>query len=382
MPSRIEPDWLTAKNILCVRLDTLGDVVMTSPAIRALKQSLNGRITLLTSSRGKAAAELFPEIDEILVYDAPWMKATPERDTSTPDLNLIAQLQKRAFDAAVIFTVFSQNPLAAAFMCYLAEIPLRLAYCRENPYQLLTHWVPEPDELPHLRHEVRRHLDLVEHIGCKITDERIRIPVPAAALATARRKLTETGVDLDRPWVVIHPGASAPSRRYRPEGFAAVAQHLASAAGMQVIFTGSEAETQLIESIRSAMQAPSFSLAGQLNLVELTAVLKLAPLLISNNTGPVHLAAGTGTPVVDIYALTNPQHTPWQVPTRVVTHEVPCKNCFKSICPEGHHNCLRLIRPEEIVTAVFQLLQETAEDALLRDPTGEDTRGPITLELR
>jgi ADP-heptose:LPS heptosyltransferase len=109
------------------------------------------------------------------------------------------------------------------------------------------------------------------------------------------------------------------------------------------------------------MAAPSFSLVDQLNLAEMAALLALAPVLISNNTGPVHMAAALGTPTIDIYALTNPQHTPWAVPHRVLSHDVPCKYCYKSICPEGHHNCLRLITPAEVVSATLELFNETAQ---------------------
>jgi len=93
-----------------------------------------------------------------------------------------------------------------------------------------------------------------------------------------------------------------------------------------------------------------------LNLAELAALLKRAPLLISNNTGPVHVASAVGTPVVDLYALTNPQHTPWGVPCRVLSHDVPCRNCFKSICPEGHNDCLRKVPPADVVRAALELL--------------------------
>jgi ADP-heptose:LPS heptosyltransferase len=83
-----------------------------------------------------------------------------------------------------------------------------------------------------------------------------------------------------------------------------------------------------------------------------------APLLITNNTGPAHIAAAVGTPVVDLYALTNPQHTPWGVPSRVLNQSVPCKNCFKSICPEQHQHCLSLVKPEQVVSAALELLEE------------------------
>jgi ADP-heptose:LPS heptosyltransferase len=108
------------------------------------------------------------------------------------------------------------------------------------------------------------------------------------------------------------------------------------------------------------MQADSFSLAGRLDLRGLSALISLAPLLVASNTGPVHIAAGVRTPVVDLYALTNPQHVPWMVPHRLVFHDVPCKFCYKSSCPLGHHNCLRLVPPEAVVEAALDLLSETA----------------------
>jgi ADP-heptose:LPS heptosyltransferase len=125
---------------------------------------------------------------------------------------------------------------------------------------------------------------------------------------------------------------------------------------VQVVFTGTAPERELVETIRQQMLAPSFSLVDRLNLIELAALLKLAPVLISNNTGPVHIAAAVGTPVVDLYALTNLQHTPWGVPNRVLFHDVPCRLCYKSICPEGHHHCLRLVEPQAVVQAALELM--------------------------
>jgi len=84
-----------------------------------------------------------------------------------------------------------------------------------------------------------------------------------------------------------------------------------------------------------------------------------AQALVSNNSGPVHLAAAVGTPVVDLYALTNPQHTPWQVPARVLNRDVPCRNCLKSTCPQGHHDCLLGVPATEVTAATVQLLQQT-----------------------
>lgn len=351
--------WENARRILCVRLDTLGDVLMTTPAFRAIKQALPGsQITLLTSPAGAAPAPYIPEVDAALVYEAPWMKSTPFRAGSRYDSAVIQALRGK-FDAAVIFTVFSQNPLPAAMLCYMADIPLRLAHCRENPYHLLSHWVKEIEPEQTVRHEVQRQLDLVASVGFHPLEERLSFRVPEADTVCAREKLEVEGVDPCRPWVVIHPGVSAPSRQYDPMSFATAAGRLVNEDGLQIVFTGAHDEIDLVEQIRAAMNAPSVSLAGKLGLGELGGVIEQARLLVANNTGPVHIAAAVGTPVVDLYALTNPQHTPWGVPNRVLFHDVPCKFCYKSICPEGHHNCLRLVSPDQVVDAARALLAET-----------------------
>ena len=345
----LQERWQQAKKILCIRLDAIGDVLMTTPAIRALKQTGDRQITLLTSASGAAIASLVPEIDRVITYDPPWMKATAPRLNSQPELAMVEMLREGAFDAAVIFTVFSQNPLPSALLCYLADIPLRLAHCHENPYQLLTNWVLDPEPSSGIRHEVRRQLDLVASIGCHIDDERLSLRVSDNHYQQFNH-LQTLGIDVEKPWLVIHPGATALSRRYPADGFAAVARRLVLEANCQIVFTGTEPERSLVESIQAAMGVESFSLVGALTLAEMAGLLAIAPLLIANNTGPVHMAAAVGTPVVDLYALTNPQHTPWAVPHRVLFHDVPCKFCYKSICPEGHHHCLQLVTPD----AVFQ----------------------------
>ncbi len=355
-PEKPIDDWTDARRLLCVRLDCLGDVLMTTPAMSALKASGNRHLTLLASSSGAAIAPLLPMIDNTIIYDAPWMKATSLRADGAFDRFMIDRIRRLYFDAAVIFTVYSQNPLPAALFCHLADIPLRLAHARENPYQLLTHWVPEPEPHQFVRHEVQRQLDLVGSIGARTEDARLQIRIPPAISDAALDCLTEAGLDLARPWLVIHPGASAPSRRYPAECFAAAARQLNRAHGYQLVFTGSASEEALVDSIIEAAAAPAISLAGQTDLEMLAAILSHAPLLISNNTGPVHLAAAVGTPVVDLYALTNLQHAPWQVRHELLFHDVPCKNCYKSVCPEEHHNCLRLVPPEAVVAAALRLL--------------------------
>jgi lipopolysaccharide heptosyltransferase II len=292
-----------------------------------------------------------------MVYESPWMKATPPRADARAEWQMIERLRGGRFDAAIIFSVFSQNPLPAAMLCYLAAIPLRLAHCHENPYQLLTDWVADDEPHKQVRHEVRRQLDLVAAIDCHPRDERLTLSFPNTAVRKVRSLLAARGLAGERRWLVMHPGASAASRRYPAEFFAAAAAELISEHGFQVVLTGTATEQGLVEAVGAGCGRHAISLAGQLRLGELAALLAVAPLLVANNTGPVHVAAAVGTPVVDLYALTNPQHTPWMVPHRVLYRDVQCKYCFKSVCPMEHHRCLRGVPPQAVVSAVLDLYQ-------------------------
>jgi lipopolysaccharide heptosyltransferase II len=358
------PGWNEARHMLCVRLDAAGDVLMSEPALRALASSVPGRrLTLLTSRSGREAGRLIPFLDEILVYDAPWMKSAPAAASSAADRAVLDHIRARRFDAAVIFTVYTQSPLPAALFCHLADIPLRAAHCRENPYHLLTEWVRESEPDVRRRHEVRRQLDLVAAVGSRVEDDRLSIAIGAAAFRTVERLLS-TVIDPTKRWIVMHPGASAASRRYPVDSFAAAAAQLVRGFRCQIVWTGSREEIGLIDEVQHAMAERSCSLAGRLSFEELAALIARAPLLVSNNTSAVHLASAVSTPVVDLYALTNPQHTPWRVPSRVLFEDVPCRFCYKSVCPEGHHRCLAGVPPEAVVAAVIDLFEQSAHTPL------------------
>lgn len=349
-------EWDHADNILCIRLDALGDVLMCTPAMRAIKQSRPGRqLTLLSSASGAAAAPYIGELDEVISYPAPWVQASPAPGHAN-DAAMIALLAARRFDGAVIFTSYSQSALPAALLCRLAGIPARLAHCRENPYQLLSHWVAEPEPEQQVRHEVQRQLDLVASVGWRAASARLSFSVPPADVCHVRSCLARHGIAPGQPFVLLHPGAGAASRRYPAALWAQVMQALAQRCGWPLVLTGAADEAALVDEIRAAAGVHAVTLAGELDLGQLGAAIELASVVVANNAGPAHLAAAIGTPLVDLYALTNPQHTPWQVDSRLLFHDVPCRFCYKSTCPQGHNDCLAKVTPHQVVEAVRSLM--------------------------
>jgi lipopolysaccharide heptosyltransferase II len=349
------------KRVLCLRLDNLGDVLMTTPALHALRAGGKRHLTLLASTAGAALAPLLPDIDEVIIHDAPWVGNTAPHAPRN-ELLLRDQLSAGQFDAAVIFTVYSQNPLPAAMLCYLAGIPRRLAYCRENPYALLSDWLRETEPMQQVRHEVDRQLDLVGHVGAVTGDTHMRLQVPDDAHRVLGEILLGAGADPRQPWVVLHAGATAPSRRYPIERFAQAAASFIAELDCQLMLTGTTGEQALLQAfigeigrIAPACLPQIFDLSGRLGLAEFAALVQDARVLVSNNSGPAHIAAALGTPVVDLYALTNPQHTPWRTPHRLLYADVPCRWCYKSICPEGHHACLNGVAAAQVASATVAL---------------------------
>ena len=162
--SLTDESWQSARNVLLVRLDNLGDVLLTTPAFHAVHAALpHAKLTLLASSIGAQCAALNPDLDDAIVYSAPWMdpwRTLPQ--DSEREQRMIALLKERHFDAAIIFTSYRESSLPAAYMCYLADIPLRLAASTDGSGSLLTTRHKYPDDIIH---EVEHNLDLVRVLG-------------------------------------------------------------------------------------------------------------------------------------------------------------------------------------------------------------------------
>ncbi|MGA0609304.1 glycosyltransferase family 9 protein [Caldimonas sp. KR1-144] len=346
-------EWRSATRILAVRLDSIGDVVMTTPALAALHDA-PGRpsVTLLTSPAGAALAPLLPMVDAVIAHRAPWVSGACFDD----DDALIERLRARRFDAAVIFTVSTQSALPASLVCRMAGIPLRLAHSRENPYGLLTHWVRDEDRLGDaMRHEVRRQLDLVASVGFSAASERLQIDIGASDARAAAAALVAHGLAERQPYFVVHVGANAASRRYAPERFGRAAREVGARTGWRAVFTGSDDEAELVARALAHAGGDAVAITRDLALGTLAALIGGARLLIANNSAPMHLAAALGTPVVALYALTNPQHTPWRVPAAVLHRHVDCRHCLKSTCPRADHACLNGVAVEQVVDAAMNL---------------------------
>jgi lipopolysaccharide heptosyltransferase II len=375
----IDAAWQSVRKLLLIRLDNLGDVLLMTPAFHALKAALpDASLTLLTSSAGAQVGKLDPDIDEVIVYAAPWIDPWQQLPhDSAREQRMIAQLRARQFDAAVIFTSFRQSALPAAFLCYLADIPLRLAASIDGPGSLLTTRHKHPERM---MHEVERALDLVGAINVELTEQDLVIRVPNDAVQAMRNVLVQE-YGTRRPLIVVHPGCTMPARTYPWEMYAEVINLLAEQLQATIAVTGGKDERalveQIIECIRPELRTQTLALAGTLPFASFCGLIQDADLVVTNNTGPMHIAAALKTPVVALFALTNPpeQWGPWRVAHRLLYQDVPCRICYSRVCPY-QHECLRLVSPQMVVDAARAMLSETGErtmevlqESVFRAPT-------------
>jgi len=357
-------DWAALRRILVVRPDNLGDVVLSGPALRALRRAApRARLDLLAAPAGAAVAPLLPEVGEVLVASVSWQQLDPAAVPAEEDLALLDRIRAGRYDAAVLLTSFTQSPWPAAQLCRLAGVPVRVGTSKEFGGAALTHWVPSPpDEL----HQVDRALRVLARVGVPPVDGRLRLVVPDEARAAGRRVLAQHGVT--GPYAVLLPGASCSSRRYPVDRFAEVAGLLA-AAGLPVLVSGTAAESEPVS--RVAGNRPGVLAAGgELDVPALAAALAGARVVVCNNSGGAHLADAVGVPAVVLFAGTEQpeQFRPRAVPAAVLTVPTPCAPCRQLRCPYGLE-CLDLA-PERVAREALRLAGQGV-------PSGAGTRDRI-----
>jgi ADP-heptose:LPS heptosyltransferase len=355
----MESRWENCKNLLCIRADNMGDLIMTGPALRALKETLHCRITLLTSSMGAPITAYLPWVDETMVADLPWVKTSTT--VTGPEIDaLVKRIKEKQFDGAVIFTVYSQTALPSAMLAFMAGIPLRLAYSRENPYHLLTHWVSDPEPYVLIRHQVERDLHLLKSIEVFARTSKLELLRSGKQL---RDILSQKNIQLKNDWMVLHPGVSEEKRTYPKSHWIALGRQLIAQTGMQLMITGSASEKELSAEIAAGIGDGAVPLAGLLDMEGFIAVISEAPLVITVNTATAHVAAAFDIPVLVLYALTNPQHTPWTQYSQVLYFSVPARlesknEIVRYVAAEYMDKNLPFPTPSEVVEKALSMLDE------------------------
>ncbi|NKQ28508.1 glycosyltransferase family 9 protein [Streptomyces galbus] len=324
---------------LVTRLDSFGDVLLAGPAIRAVAARAD-HVTLLCGPLGAPAARLLPGVDEVLVWEAPWAGLAPPPVRRADVEGLIGSVRA---DTALVLTSFHQSPLPTALLLRLAGVARIAADSEDYPGSLLD---VRHHRAPHA-HEVDAALDLAEAAGFpRPADTRLRILPPPDTTAP-------TGAG---PYVVVHPGASVPARAWSPARCAQAVRALADA-GHRVVVTGGPGERELT---RRVAGADGVDLGGRTGAPELAGVLARADAVVTGNTGPAHLAAAVGTPVVSLFAPVVPAERwrPYGVPCVLLGDQhAPCADSRARQCPVPGHPCLESVTAHDVRLAVEKVRQ-------------------------
>jgi ADP-heptose:LPS heptosyltransferase len=332
------------RHVLVARQDSMGDVLLAGPAVRAVAAEA-GRVTLLCGPRGRAAAELLPEVDEVVVAHAGWIDAEPRRVTREVVDELVDRLVDLEIDQALVLTSFHQSPLPLALMLRIAGVPTIAAVSVDYPGSLLDIRHRVDDDI----HEVERGLSLAAALGYRLAegdDGGLRVRLDGADVP-----------DLEGRYVVVHPGASVPARAWAPERHAALVDVLIEG-GRRVVVTGDTSERPLTALVAGPRRPGVIDLGGRVDLAGLARVLGGAEVVVVGNTGPAHLAAAVGTPVVSLFSPVVPavRWRPWGVAHELLGDQgAACAGSRARVCPVAGHPCLDGVSVGEVVAAVDRL---------------------------
>jgi len=343
-------DW---QRIMVRATNWVGDAVMSLPALEAVRARFPRAEIVLVSKPW--VSEIYwhhPAVNRQIIY-----KPNSEHRGPRGFWRLVKELQAERFDAALLF----QNAFHAAWMARLARIPSRIGYAGDGRSFLLDEAI-EPPSPSACGHQVYYYLQLLFRAGVidkprPITEIRLRLT--EAEKQWAAKKLDGLGLSGPRFLIGLTPGASfGPAKRWMPERFAALADRLIGALNADVLIFGSPAERPLAEEIAQAMEHMPAIVAGETSLRELLALMSECRLIVTNDSGPMHLAAALGVPLVAIFGSTDERATgPVGARVRIVKHRVACSPCGLRECPVDFR-CLRGISVEEVFRATLELVKQ------------------------
>ncbi len=357
LPAR-RPD---RQRILLIRPDHLGDVLLTTPAIKALRAALpHAEIHALVGPWSAHVLANYPEIDAVLTLPFPGFSREPKENWRSPyeiAINTARHLRRISYNSAIILR---PDHWWGAMIAHLANIPQRIGYNVPDTAPFLTTSVNHEHE-----HAVLQSLRLVENWTGQLSPEYIvyDFPLTTVDAAYVNGYLAEWGISEDQPFFCIHPGSGTWVKHWPPENWAIVADTLIEQLDANVVFTGSEHELALVKAITAQMTQPYCIIAGETNIAQLAALYTRSRVVIGPDSGPLHLAAAVNAPTVTLYGPADPtEFGPWGPAQQhiVLASNIACRPCriidWSDDDPQ-FHPCMRDITIAQVLTAARKVVQ-------------------------
>jgi heptosyltransferase-2 len=338
------------KRILIARTDRIGDVLLSTPVIKALRDRFpQSYIAMMVSPYAKDIVAGNPYLDKVIVLDKEgkhkgWFRS----------VKLVRELKKEKFDLALILHPASRVHL----LTFLSGIPRRIGYDRKLGF-LLTDAIKHTKQLGE-KHESEYNLDLLRYLGIEAKDRSLFMPVRIDSEKWVQGFFKQEAVNETDRLLALNPAASCPSKIWPVERFAQVADRLAQKYGFKILVISSAKDYKLADNLIKHMHSAAINLAGKTSITQLAGILKRCQLFISNDSGPVHIACAVGTPVISIFArnqagLSPKRWGPVGARDRIL-HKAACIECLAHNCQKGFA-CLKAISVEDVISAADSILK-------------------------
>jgi heptosyltransferase-2 len=345
------------RKVLLLQTSFLGDTVLTLPLIDEIRRRFpSSHLAVLCNPIGRELLQDHPAIDELIVDDK------KHGDKGFSGLRRKAELLKqKSFTIALT----PHKSLRTALLLWLAAIPCRVGFRQSKGWFLFHHraW-RDPS-----RHDVERNLSVLQAVGLARGDYQpeLRLPIADSRRGAVVNKLHELGYDPSRPLIGINPGSVWPMKRWSVEGFARVVDGACETYGCQAILFGAPEDREIAAKVESLCRSKPINSAGRLSLTDLPAAISLCQVFVTNDSGPMHIAAACDVPTVAIFCATAPSQGfyPYASNAIVVQKNLACRPCSPHggrRCPLGSEDCIRQIEAGPVLAAVQRLWRREAAE--------------------
>lgn len=335
---------------MIVRLDRIGDVVLSTPVIKALRDAYpDSRIAMMVRPYAREIVEGNPYLNEVIIYD----KGRGDKGV-VGSHKFIRELRKKKFDIAIVL----HPTVRTHMMLMLAGIPERIGYDKKAGF-LLTKRIPHTKQFG-MKHEIDYCLDILKYIGITPSARELYMPINSASERKIEAVFKENGIGDSDVIVAVNPGASCVSKRWNVEKFAKVADRLAKEYGARIVVISGPSDKGIGDKLASLVTAGPINLSGKTCIGDIASLLRRARLFISNDSGPVHIGCAVGVPVIAIFGRSDRGLSPerWGPSGRhdtVLHKSAGCEICYAHNCKSAFR-CLDSITPEEVLAAAEKIL--------------------------
>jgi len=337
------------KRLLIRSTNWIGDAIMTTPAVRAIRHNFPGaHIGMLAKPWVAPVFAHSPHVDEIIIYDA-----NGRHSGIGGPIRLARDLRTYRFDAAILL----QNAVEAALIAFMAGISHRIGFDTDARRLLLTHPVRCTKAIKAI-HQTGYYLKMIEGAGLTGGDRTLELHLGDEDRQRAGRILSAHGITADHRVVGLNPSATfGPAKQWFPDRYAALGDRLSKRLGATLLIFGGPSDRELGRDISRMMAVPAIDLSGRTSLGEAMALIDRCNAFVTNDSGLMHVAAALNTSLVAIFGPTDSSTTsPYSQSSRMVRVPIECSPCLQPVCPLGHHNCMKRVSVDMVFEAMEDLL--------------------------